>query len=271
MSSKPSSTSMEKRRVQAQFGQNARHYRDEPLFAAGNDLTTMLTVAQPTGRERMLDVGTGAGHTALAFASHVRYCIGLDLTAEMVETAAQLARERGIENVTFLRGDAEALPFPSDSFDIITCRLAAHHFPNPAQAVREAARVLKPGGRLLLLDHYAPEESELDAFINELDQTRDPSHVREYTLLEWQQFFHQAGLSVQLHPLPDLKLDFHKWVERSQTPPEARARIVHMLQKASPQCRDTFSIHLDDQGQPISFCLKTVLITGEKTLPIGNR
>ena len=245
--------SAEKRRVQAQFGQNARHYRDEPLFAAGDDLSFMITITRPTGNERLLDVGTGAGHTALAFAPHVRHGTGLDLTEEMVETATQLARKRGIENVTFLRGDAEALPFPDGSFELVTCRLAAHHFPNPAQAVREAARVMKPGGRLLLLDHYAPEEPELDRFVNELDKTRDPSHVREYTLQEWQRFFHLAGLSVRVIQRPDLELDFDKWVERSQTPPEARARLVQMLRSASPRCRETFSIRLDAQGQPVSF------------------
>ena len=254
----------EKHRVQTQFGQNARHYRDEPLFAAGNDLQIMVEKARPGKNGRLLDVGTGAGHTALAFAPYVSQCIGLDLTKEMVDNATQLAQERRIENVTFVQGDAEALPFPNGSFDIVTCRLAAHHFPNPGQAVGEAARVLKPGGRLLLLDNYAPDDPELDRFINDLDKTRDPSHVREYTLPEWQQFFQLASLTTEILLLPDLKLDFAKWVERSQTPPEARKRLVQMVQTASPRCRDTFSICLDDQGQPISFCLKTVLISGEK-------
>lgn len=139
----------------------------------------------------------------------------------MVDTADQLAKERGIENVAFIQGDAEALPFPDASFDLVTCRMAAHHFPHPAHAVREAARVLKPGGRLLLLDLYAPDDPELDRFINELEKVRDPSHVLELTLPEWQRFFRLAELTVQIILLPDLYLDFEKWVERSHTPPEA--------------------------------------------------
>jgi ubiquinone/menaquinone biosynthesis C-methylase UbiE len=254
----------EKSRVQRQFGQNAQKYRDEPLFAAGEDLGHMIEAAQPGGEECLLDVGTGAGHTALAFAPHVSQCIGLDLTEEMVQIATQLADKRGIRNVAFQTGDAEALPFPDTSFDLVTCRLAAHHFPNPAQALQEAARVLKPGGRLLLLDHYAPEDPELDLFINELDRTRDPSHVREYTLDEWEQFFLQAGLTCQTILRPDLELNFEKWVERAQTPPEARTRLIHMMQTASPSCKETFSIRLDAQGQPLSFCLKTALFVGKK-------
>mgnify|MGYP001321515107 CR=1 FL=1 len=260
-------THPEKSLVQQQFGQNAQKYRDEPLFATGEDLGHMIGVAQPGGNERLLDIGTGAGHTALAFAPHVRQCIGLDLTEEMVQTATQLASQRGIQNVAFQVGDADALPFPAVSFDLVTCRLAAHHFPDPAKALHEAARVLKPGGHLLLLDHYAPEDPELDQFINELDRTRDPSHVREYTLREWEQFFIQAGLACQIILRPDLELDFEKWVERAQTPPEARVRLIQMMQTASPICRETFSILLDTQGQPISFCLKTALFVGEKAAP----
>ncbi|PTQ56523.1 MAG: SAM-dependent methyltransferase [Candidatus Carbobacillus altaicus] len=73
---------VDKSRVQRQFGQNAQQYRDDPLFAAGEDLEHMITVAQPGKEERLLDVGTGAGHTALAFAPYVNQCIGLDVTEE---------------------------------------------------------------------------------------------------------------------------------------------------------------------------------------------
>lgn len=163
-----------------QFNKNADDYRDEPLFAEGEDLKWMLGSGALSGTEELLDVGCGAGHAAMAFAPFVRRCVGIDVTAAMVRAATALAAGKGLKNVDFLVGAAEELPLPSGGFDLVTCRFAAHHFENIRAALSQVARVLRPGGAFLLVDHYAPEDQVLDAFINELDRTRDPSHVREY-------------------------------------------------------------------------------------------
>lgn len=93
----------------------------------------------------MLDVATGAGHAALALAPSVYECIGLDLTPEMVQAAEELAAERGVKNVYFLQGDVKELPFARATFDVVTCRYAAHHFANIEAAMKEISRVMKPG------------------------------------------------------------------------------------------------------------------------------
>ena len=168
--------------VRLQFSQNAMDYRTSALFAEGEDLRNMLGSVSLVGHERVLDIGTGAGHTALAFSPFVSECIGLDLTETMVKVATRLADERGIRNVKFQVGDAENIPFAVESFDVVTCRFASHHFGDIKKAIQEISRVLKPGGTLILVDHYSPENDELDSFVNRLDRLRDPSHAREYRL-----------------------------------------------------------------------------------------
>lgn len=254
------------RRVVAQFGERAEKYRDERLFAEGEDLAWLVEAAALQGRERVLDVGTGAGHTALALAPGAGSCTGIDLTEPMVRVAEGLARARGVENVTFAVGAAEQLPFPDGAFDLVVCRFAAHHFADFRQAVREMARVLAPGGRVLAIDHYAPENEAMDAFINEIDRTRDPSHVREWRLSEWEAAFAAAGLAFCVRRCWDLALDFANWVDRAGTPPEARAHLARRLAEAPPASRAEFRITLDEAGQPTSFCLKAALIEGRKGL-----
>ena len=117
--------------VQAQFGAVAERYVTSAIYAHGSDLARMIELAQPRGDERLLDIATGGGHTALAFAPHVREVVATDLTPRMLEVAEAFIREQGAANVTFQVADAEALPFPDADFDIVTTRIAPHHFPNP--------------------------------------------------------------------------------------------------------------------------------------------
>ncbi|MCY8492842.1 class I SAM-dependent methyltransferase [Bacillus inaquosorum] len=246
------------------FSINAEMYRDEKVFAEGEDLGLMIKTAECRAEQRMLDIGAGAGHTALAFSPYVQKCIGVDATKEMVEVASSFAQEKGAGNVRFQQGMAESLPFPDDSFDIITCRYAAHHFSDVRKAVSEVARVLKKNGRFLLVDHYAPEDPVLDEFVNHLNQLRDPSHVREGSLSEWQSIFIANQLSYQDIQKWNLPIQYESWIKRGGTPADREKQIISHLHQASEEARDTFSIKLKQNGQPDSFCLKAILIQGVK-------
>lgn len=174
-----------KQRVQEQFGATAQSYVTSPGHAHGDDLARMLELASPRGPEHMLDIATGGGHTAPAFAPDVQSVVASDLTPAMLAAAEAFIRGRGAANVRFERADAEALPFADASFDLVTTRIAPHHFPNPARYVAEVARVLRPGGRFVLNDNMAPEDDELSAFIDRAEQWRDPSHVCNYRPSAW--------------------------------------------------------------------------------------
>ncbi|MER3125313.1 class I SAM-dependent methyltransferase [Bacillus pumilus] len=251
-------------KAENQFSQNAENYRDSPIFSAGEELEWMKTIANANGHEHLLDVGCGAGHTVFSFSDTISKGIGIDVTQEMIEVAAALAEERQLTHITFERAAAEALPFADESFDIVTSRFAAHHFPNLPAAMSEISRVLKKGGTFLLVDHYAPENAAQDSFINHLNRLRDPSHVRESSLSEWKELFATNQLTQKETRYWDLQIDYQDWMMRGRTPENVQKDVVSHLQAADPNTKQLFQLQFDTQHQPISFCLKAALLQGTK-------
>ncbi len=233
-------------KARAQFSATAERYVDSSRHAAGDDLARLVELAQPRGNEHMLDIATGAGHTALAFAPHVADVVASDLTPRMLEVARELATKRDVQNVRFVQAQAEALPFDDGSFDLVTCRVAPHHFADPVAFVREVARVLRPGGRFLLDDQMAPEDPELDEFVNRFEKWRDRSHVRAYTAREWQHWIEAAGLQVELvEPSERGSYDFADWTARANMPVDQRDALESWLLAAPPRCAEFYRIEAD--------------------------
>jgi ubiquinone/menaquinone biosynthesis C-methylase UbiE len=219
----------------------------------------MLAAGVRTGRERVLDVGCGAGHTALAFAPRVAEVVALDLTDAMLDQTLELATERGFANVRVQRGDAADLPFPDDRFDVVTSRLSAHHYADAGAAVREAARVLAPGGIFLLSDTVAPEEPARDTFLNCFELLRDASHVRDYRISEWRGMLRDAGFEPEQLGQWKIEQDFDPWVERIGTHPDAVAGLRALFDHVPQEVRSTFDIRGDGD---YAFTLQLALIAG---------
>ena len=227
------------RRVQAQFGRTADAYVTSAGHAKGAELTQMVELAESLlgsleGR-KALDVATGGGHTALAFARAGALVTATDLTPEMVRAAQNFVYTNGGEAVQFAAAPAENLPFSASSFDLVTCRIAAHHFADPERFVREAVRVLKPGGLLLLVDNVAPEQPELAAVMNSIERRRDPSHVQAYSVRQWVVWFAGADLDALHLSRWWTHKPYREWTARAQTPAnvcEALARDVLALPSA---------------------------------------
>ena len=236
-----------KRRISSRFGAAAGNYVSSAVHAEGDDLPRLVELARLRGDERVLDVATGGGHTALAFAPHVWEVVASDLTPDMLAAAEEFIRGRGIENVRFELADAEALPFADGSFDVVVCRIAAHHFPDPEIFVREAARVLKPGGRFLLNDNVAPEDPELDEFMNRFEKRRDPGHVRAHRVSEWQAFMEGAGLHVEHVEPPGRKpYPFEEWTSRIGMPEHERGELEAWFLAAPQRFSDFFEVVVED-------------------------
>jgi ubiquinone/menaquinone biosynthesis C-methylase UbiE len=250
--------------VQAQFGAVAEKYVTSSIHARGDDLARMLELAHPRGHERMLDIATGGGHTALAFAPHVREVVATDLTPRMLEVAATFIRQQGAANVAFELADAEALPFPDASFDLVTTRIAPHHFPNPEQYIREGARVLRPEGTFVLDDNMAPEDRELDLFQNRFERWRDPGHVRNHTIAEWQLWMRRAGLQIEhVEPLQPKRYDFASWTAQMRMPEAERDALEAWLLAAPARCAEFFEIVVED-GRVASLSGRYGLIVARK-------
>ncbi|MDD1744172.1 MAG: class I SAM-dependent methyltransferase [Methanomassiliicoccales archaeon] len=182
------------RRAEEVFGERAVYYAESTAHSDQDELRRIVELVRPDGSERMLDVATGPGHIAFAFSPFVHQVVGIDLTPQMLDLASKIAKERGIGNAQFVRADVANLPFPDQSFDLVTCRRAAHHFLDPEGALREMRRVLRAGGKMLIEDRSVPEDSYVDETLNHLDVLHDPSHVREYRLGEWRAMLDSSGL-----------------------------------------------------------------------------
>jgi ubiquinone/menaquinone biosynthesis C-methylase UbiE len=197
---------------------------------SGRELLLVVDFAAPRGTERALDIGTGAGHTALALAPRVSSVVLTDPVPTMLATARRLFTEAGIRNAEFVEAVAERLPFPDASFDIVTTRLAAHHFDDVALAFREVARVLRPGGIFIFIDTLAPEDSVSAAYQDEVEALRDPTHRRIYSQREWIAFCDQAGLRVGKIEVVRKAHEFEPWLERggedAATKERVRARFL---------------------------------------------
>jgi ubiquinone/menaquinone biosynthesis C-methylase UbiE len=247
--------------VQRQFGPIAANYATSPIHASGPDLAELVKAAALSGSERVLDLGCGAGHTALAVAPHVAEVIAIDLTDEMLATAAGLAAARDVANVNFRRADVAALPFEDASFDVVTSRYSAHHYDQPARAVAEARRVLRPGGRFVLVDTIAPESPALDTFINGAELLRDTSHVRNWRLSEWRGLIEAAGFAVDVPFEMTIDLDGPSWVARSHTPAGLVAALRTLFAAAPAPARAAFDVRAGD-GDDWGWRIPVALVRG---------
>jgi ubiquinone/menaquinone biosynthesis C-methylase UbiE len=147
---------------------------------------------RPRGDERALDVGTGAGALALAFAPLVREVVGLDPVPQLLE----LARARAAANAEFIEGDGTALPFPDGAFDLSGTQRTLHHLARPDRVVAELARVTRPGGSVLVIDQLAPDDPAEAASLHEFERVRDLSHTRLLTDAWLRELFAGSGLSL---------------------------------------------------------------------------
>jgi ubiquinone/menaquinone biosynthesis C-methylase UbiE len=245
------------------YTQYGHGYVNSETHAKGEDLELLLAMARPQPDWIVLDVATGAGHTALKLAPLVAKVIATDLTPKMLAVARDFIAAQGVKNVEFRQADAENLPFEPGTFDLITCRIAAHHFPEPKRFVRQSARVLKPGGLLLVQDQVVPEDPETDQYINAFEKLRDPSHNRALSENEWLEMFQENGLFIEDTHLVVKRHAFLTWAEMQGCTPAVIEQLSEMLMKA-PFLAAAW-LKARDVGTPAaSFANHHLLIAGRK-------
>jgi ubiquinone/menaquinone biosynthesis C-methylase UbiE len=228
-----------KRRVREQFQRTAEGYLHSAVHAKGEDLKWISDLVSQTPRAIALDVATGAGHTALLLSQHANHVIGLDLTPNMMKVARQEADRLGRNNITWVLGDVESLPFLDDSFEVVTCRIAAHHFPCIEQAMREIHRVLAPKGIFILVDNYVSEDEETGELVNRIEKLRDPSHSRCLSLETWQILLETVEFEeVVCEHTWSTPIQLNDWFERAKTPAENRKQVMELLEGALPEQKE---------------------------------
>ena len=162
----------------AQFNQQSDRYGKSHILADTQDVEHGLHGVLPPPGGTALDLATGGGHTALWLARHGWKVTAGDIAPRMLENAQRLCAEVGLRIETRLF-PAEEMPFADGSFDLVTVRVASHHFSSPRKFVKEAARVLRPDGHFLLIDGTVPDDDpETDEWLHLVEKWRDPSHGR---------------------------------------------------------------------------------------------
>ena len=146
-------------------------------------LIDLLVSASGVGADdRVLDVGCGPGIVTCAFAQRCAAAVGIDLVPAMLDRARARAGELELDNVEWIAGEVDPLPFADDEFDVVVTRFVLHHLEDPAAALREMRRVAGADGTLVVCD-VAPPERAAEAF-NAMERLRDPSHERALTEAE---------------------------------------------------------------------------------------
>jgi ubiquinone/menaquinone biosynthesis C-methylase UbiE len=225
---------MSKTAVQEQFGKTAAHYLTSKPHAKGKSLERLVELTAPKKDWRVLDVATGGGHVAYTFAPHVARVWATDITQEMLDQVKAEAAKRGLANVRTTYAKAEALPFEDESLDLVTCRIAPHHFDSIAEFLAEVHRVLKPGALAALVDNVVPAGSVGD-YVNAFERLRDPSHLRAWTMEEWRAALKTAKLAVEQEEQIYKTMEFKSWAQRYDAIMQALLRA--MLTQVTPEVK----------------------------------
>lgn len=248
------------------FGKYAGDYAKSELHASGSDLAVLVEKCNPKQDSIVLDLATGTGFTAVAFAKVSKSVIGLDKTEEMLEEAEKFARAEGTTNISFVKGDVESLPFSPSFCDIVTCRRAAHHFSDKTKFLSEVSRVLKPGGTIAVSDMVSPADDSEDLY-NKIERARDPTHVGAKTVSGWLDIMAEAGLEVQDVMEYQDRRAFGKWLHPVPLDSKEGKESRRLLMESSPEFKSIVGFREADE----SFIKRMVIITARKRAIVNEK
>ncbi len=255
--------------IRESFTTQAETFAANPWITNEERISRLVAAACLAGNERVLDIATGPGYIAEAFARAAREVVGLDLTAAMLAIAEERTRQRGITNISFRTGDAQNLPFESGEFDVVVCRLALHHVQSPAKVVGEMARVCRSGGTVLIEDIYASEHPERAAYQDRWEVLRDPSHVRTLPISEFLHLFRGAGLETdRVLTFDDLCPEVERWLATTKAPPADAAEVRRLLEEDRLHDLSGTQPFRDATGE-LHFHARTAILGGRKFRPLS--
>lgn len=255
----------DKQRVsQEQFGKQSECYGKGHILSDVSDVAAAVEKTNLSAGADALDVATGAGHTALYLASQGFRVTASDVAQAMLDRTGEAAEERGLE-IDLRQHLAEVFPYPNESFDLVTCRVAGHHFSDPGAFVAESARVLKSGGWFLLIDGCVPDgEPVAEAWTHEVEKLRDPSHERFLRQGEWNELCGEAGLTTKSSELQPMKMPDLEWYfEAANTVEESRVKVRELVRSAPEEARRLFRVS-EEEGRIVWWWQRLSLLANKR-------
>jgi ubiquinone/menaquinone biosynthesis C-methylase UbiE len=251
--------------VRESFSTQAQAFASNPWVTDEQRVKRLVSAAHLTGKERVLDIATGPGYIAEAFASESREVVGMDLTEAMLAIARQRTKERGIKNVSFRAGDAQNILFEKAQFDVVVCRLALHHVLQPAKVLSEMSRVCRRDGTVLVEDIYASEHPARAAYQDRWEILRDPSHVRALPLSELLYLFRDAGLETEtVLTADDLRPEVERWLATTKVLEDKASEARRLLEDDLRHDLSGTRPFRDESGA-LFFHARTAILAGRKT------
>lgn len=236
--------------VREEFTHQSSSFGRAAAMTSAQTLGAVVELVPGDAGASWLDVACGPGVVSRATAARVGSVIGVDLTPAMIEEAERRAAEEGVGNVSFQTGDATALPFADGTFDGAITRLSLHHVPAPGRVIAAMARVVRPGGWVVLSDIVADEDGAANAWREEIERLRDPSHWACQTPGRLRRMGEAAGLSVDREELVPVEIDFDDWLARGSGG-AAAAELIDALLEDQPATVDSFRVTAEPAGRQL--------------------
>ncbi|WP_437671693.1 class I SAM-dependent methyltransferase [Sorangium sp. So ce131] len=246
--------------IQEQFTRQARPFAEVRAHSAESAMELLLDALAPAPDDVVLDVACGPGIVACALSPRVASVRGLDIVPAMLDEARKRQAKLGAANISWELGDASRLPYPDESYSLVTTRYSFHHLLEPLATLREMARVCAKGGRVAVID-VTPAEDKRDAY-DRAEKIRDPSHARALTERELTALFDAAGLEIQKVVRHGLEVELEASL-RASFPEPGGADRLRALYRADVGV-DALGVGARDVGGEIHFAYPIAIVVGRK-------
>jgi SAM-dependent methyltransferase len=240
--------------IRDEFTHQTETFARAPALLSAEALGTIVELVPSDPDARWLELACGPSAIGRTLAPRVGSVHGVDLTPAMIEKAREEAAREGIANAEFSLGDATALEFEDASFDGVVTRFSLHHIPAPGRVLGEMARVVRPGGWVIVSDHMTDEDREASAWHEEIERLRDPSHWACLTPARLRALGERAGLELDHEQLIPFELPFAGWRDRSSGGPGAAGLIDRLLTEAPPSA-ERFRVLGEGDGRRLALSI----------------
>tara|TARA_B100000900_G_C20491974_1_gene679950 strand:+ start:52 stop:813 length:762 start_codon:yes stop_codon:yes gene_type:complete len=225
-----------------QFDRQAKYYSSSKTFSAGESLKILSDLISKKKYNYGLDIGTGAGFAAFELTKYCKNVVATDISQGMIDEAIKIMNERKIKNLSFNISKAEELKFEDGTFDIVTCRTAAHHFIDVKKFCHESNRVLSREGNAIIVDTITSDQKKLNEWHQEVESIRDKSHIRNLSLLEWKEIFKISKFEIIDIAQSRVHMNLGDWMERSGTSEKDKKNIQNKFLSAEKKIKEFFGI-----------------------------